>query len=231
MSEEAGGNGKNELKELVQSLKELLVELKGVLDELQNPVISPQPVMAMKPPTTAAPTTRSAQHAPSPSRGEKEEAPAKPEKAGGETGRPPEELTGRLSRLERALATALEKRPPIPQEASAGAREGEFTLEKLAGLIRLIYELQVRVPPEYLMGLAEILAETGLIDSSQKEALKKLIQLAKLGYEHGLGVDESIAILAALSKELGLDVTSITEELVKAILKRRGESDWESPPH
>ncbi|MCE4627583.1 MAG: hypothetical protein F7C34_00330, partial [Desulfurococcales archaeon] len=185
-----------------------------------------QAVAPAAPAAQTAPTTAPA--APQAARREAEEKPAST-RVGAARGS--EEIERKLSRLERALASALERGSPIPQETPVSGREGEFTLEKLAGLIRLIYELQVRVPPEYLMGLAEILAETGLIDSSQKEALKKLIQLAKLGYEHGLGVDESIAILAALSKELGLDVTSITEELVKAILKRRGESDWESPPH
>ncbi len=107
-------------------------------------------------------------------------------------------------------------------------RKGQMDLSRLAGLLRLLYDLQTKVPPEYLAGLADILYDSGLVDERQRDTLKRLIELAHVGREHGLSIDESIAILAALARELGLDITQVTDQLVRAILEARGgAAAWE----
>ena len=226
MSAEEDRSEREELEELMKALKAAIMELRSTIDELTNPIVPPPTPVKPSKPAKQAPQAREA------GGGEKTAAtqPAGPSRA-----RPAEEAVV----AQPPVQPAVTARPvqPAPQVAGGPAQavlggggvEGvEVTLDRLARLIRLVYELQARVPPEYLSGLADILYGSGLIDEAQRDTLKRIVDLARLGFEHGLSVDESVAILAALAKELGLDVTAITEELVRAVLRRRGAERWES---
>jgi hypothetical protein len=209
----------SELERLIKSLRDAILELRGVLDELSNPVVPVQ----LQPRAGGQPGRQPEAKAREEVRVEPHEA----EEVRAEALREPQagELVGR-----RELEELVGKAKALSRGVEGTARPSsvELGLERLAGLLRLVYELESRVPPEYLGGLVDILHRSGLIDEAQRDTVKKIIELARIGIEHGLGVDESIAILAALSKELGLDVTEITEELVKSIMQRRGSERWES---
>ena len=210
-NEEKMEGNREELRELLEGIKRAVIELRSALDEIMNPVVPPQVVQ--RPPTTAGPTAP-------PSKVSPQEQEIVEEKKGVKEEELPVQFEAKkeLGRVVKAL-----EYPQAP-----GPRRVEFGLDRLAGLLRLVYELQAQVPAEYLGGLADILHKSGLIDEAQRDTLTRIIELARIGYEHGLSVDESIAILAALAKELGLDVAEITEELVKAIIRRRGATGWES---
>ena len=223
MSAEEGRNEREELEELMKALRAAIMELRSTIDELTNPVV---------PPPTPIRTPKQAKQAREAGGGEK---PAATQPASPSPARPAEKATAaQPSAQPTAIARPAQLAPQVvagPAQAilgGSGAEGVEVTLDRLARLIRLVYELQARVPPEYLSGLADILYGSGLIDEAQRDTLKRIVDLARLGFEHGLSVDESVAILAALAKELGLDVTAITEELVRAVLRRRGAERWES---
>lgn len=202
---------REELKELLEGIKKAVIELRSALDEIMNPVVPPQ--IVQRPPPTSKSVAPSSE--PSPQKTEaSQEKPAMTKV----------EVPG-LEEVQREVDRVV-KELEYPQ--APGPRRVEFGLDRLAGLLRLVYELQAQVPAEYLGGLADILHKSGLIDEAQRDTLSRIIELARIGYDHGLSVDESIAILAALAKELGLDVAEITEELVKAIIRRRGATGWES---
>ncbi len=232
MSAEKSDAAVSDLEKLIKSLRDTILELRGVLDELSNPVVPVQlPTEGgrrlVKQGGLEAPTREGEGSAAA--GGEGAEGTRLPENSGeGETVSRPGEgpLSGSKSGLRQHTGAPVAVSERIGRaEQLSGA---ELGLEKLAGLLRLVYDLESRVPSDYLMGLVDILHGSGLIDEAQRDTVKKIIELARIGIEHGLSVDESIAILAALSKELGLDVTEITEELVKAIMQRRGSERWES---
>ncbi|MEB3788929.1 MAG: hypothetical protein GSR72_03450 [Desulfurococcales archaeon] len=232
MSIEQVNNGGNDIKELIRTLKELVLELRSVVDEISNPLLRPTPTINQTSTQEASKNKKQIEIVKS-----SEAAPPSPL---------PSQQLATIQRLTPSLTQhpapktpqqytnqeILQLRPKgeLRREESQISSKNmeEMNLEKLASLLRLVYELQSRVPPEYLHTLADILMKSSLIDETQKETLEKIIELGKISYKYELGVDESIAILAALAKELGLDVASITEELVRSILRRRGAETWES---
>ena len=204
-----------ELAELVNSLKETIRELRGFLDEITNPVLGTPQIIKERVKSVKREEKQAEQEAaykrnmiivPSPSQ---------------ETKKPPEDKKQEHLPVEEELLEAVK---PVAEYH----RREELGLDRLARLMRLIYELQAKVPSEYLVGLAEVLYGIGLIDEAQRDTLKKLIELTRVSYEHGMSIDENIAILAALAKELGLNISTITEELVRAILRQRGVEAWGS---
>jgi len=232
--EGAPGSG-DELRELVEALRRAILDLRSAIDEISNPII-PRPQAADRGDDSGAGAAGGAGEESGGSRPPQggrglHEAPGGSD-SGGEPSKPTEPPAGVGFPRQRgpgnggAALPALEA--PAAPPASPRARP-RLSLEKLAGLLRLAYELQSRVPAEYLAGMVDILHDSGLISSRQREALRRLIEIARTGYEHGVGVDESIAILAAIARELGIDVSAVTEELVKAVLRRRGGESWGSP--
>lgn len=226
MSSEAEG-GRGQIEELIKSLRDAIMELRGLVDEISNPVVPTQ----LKPKAGGA---RGGDHSGGSGGGEAKaprpegsaatgapEGAGVPAGGGGDTGAFPAQAKSAVEGIAEMLS-----RPKGAGGRWAGG--AELSLERLAGLLRLIYELESKVPSEYLEGLVEVLYKSGLIDDLRRDAVKRIIELARIGLEHGLSPDESVAILAALSKELGLDVAEITEELVKAIIQRRGAVRWES---
>ena len=208
-----------DLEKLVKTLRDTIIELRGLLDELSNPVIPYQlPVRERE--DTAKPKPAKAE--------EKLSEKPKEEK---------EELATNKKSLEARPAVpptlpVLQPQEPIPTltgEKLFEKKGREVDLERLASLLRILYELESKAPPEYLEGMVEVLYNTGLINEVQKKTVSKLLELVQIGVSHGLGVQESIAMLAALARELGLDVSEITAELVRAILRNAGaHQQWES---
>jgi DNA-binding transcriptional ArsR family regulator len=223
LSAEEGRSEREEIEDLLKTLRAAIMELRSAIDELSNPVVPPS-----APPRRAQQAAQQAAgrkpEAPAPGKPEAPKQPAPPTQPAPKPATPGETLSPQVA----GVPVAITRAAPTAPVAGPTLGSGEVTLERLARLMRLVYELQTKVPPEYLSGLADILYGSGLIDEAQRDTLKRIVDLARLGYEHGLSVDESVAILAALAKELGLDVASITEELVKAVLRRRGAEQWES---
>ena len=210
-----------DLEKLVRTLRDTIMELRGLLDELSNPVVPYQLPVRERGETAAAPKPEKAEE--KPSEKPKEERKEKP----AATVRPPEARPAVPPTL-----PALQPQVPVPTLAGERLFEKErkeVDLERLASLLRILYELESKAPPEYLEGMVEVLYNTGLINEVQKKTVSKLLELVQIGVSHGLGVQESIAMLAALARELGLDVSEITAELVRAILRNAGaHQQWES---
>ncbi|MEB3764846.1 MAG: hypothetical protein GSR77_01580 [Desulfurococcales archaeon] len=235
MSAEQVNNGGNDIKELIRTLKELVLELRSVVDEISNPLLQPsRPTQTIKQTPTQEESKSKKQvevvktlEAATPSPLPSQQLATIQSLAPSQTQHPAPKILKPYTYQEMLEFKPQEKVKREEIQVSSKSME-EMNLEKLASLLRLVYELQSRVPPEYLHTLADILMKSSLIDETQKETLEKIIELGKISYKYELGVDESIAILAALAKELGLDVASITEELVRSILRRRGAEAWES---
>ncbi len=257
MSENVTGSGTTginarELQELVQSLKETILELRETVDEIYNPMRKKpvEPVQEVhaddssqgKDSTTSNNVTSSGSSSVPTGRQVREQEPnnqASGHAACGGNGSP--EKNGNT----RSATPAVGSGPSYGVSSENGGistpmvfhgmgalvgalKNGRMDLSRLAGLLRLLYDLQSKVPPEYLSGLADILYDSGLVDERQRDTLKRLIDLARVGREHGLSIDESIAILAALARELGLDITQVTDQLVRAILEAKGGAAvWE----
>ncbi len=257
MSENAAGNGATgintrELQELVQSLKETILELRETVDEIYNPMRK-KPVEIVQEARTSessqdkdddvsnsTASSRPGNALPERQvRGQEHSSQVSEHAACSGNGSP--ERNGNTRPVTPAVGSGpgysvSGKNGDIPAPtafhgmgALVGAlRNGRMDLSRLAGLLRLLYDLQTKVPPEYLSGLADILYDSGLVDERQRDTLKRLIDLARVGREHGLSIDESIAILAALARELGLDITQVTDQLVRAILEAKGGAAvWE----
>ncbi len=234
MSEQTKHAEQENIQELIKALKETILELRSLIDDFTNPLLMTQTALQKQTTirkqkqtestpvsTYTSPTSPTLQKTPEP----------KPQiEAAQITPKPSLEKTITEQKQEPLyqILQAIQTQPML-SETSNVENVSQLSLGKVANLLRLIYELQTRVPPEYLLTLTDILRKSGLIDDIQKETLDRIIELGKISYSYGLGVDESIAILAAMAKELGLDVANLTEELVKSILmRRRGAESWEN---
>ena len=248
-------DGREALDKLVEALKEALVELRSAINDLNNPIIRGiGPAPEAKPREERPPS--GGVGSPEGQLGAREEieaawsrilgenglkdiegTPMKPKRAlSGESGAPGTPMR-HIRETQRTPPARTVVTPEIPGGATGEAirgvmHKGILDLSRLARLMRIIYELSDKAPPNYFAGLVEILQDTGLLEEKQASALKKLIEMVSLAKDHGLTVEENLMLMTLIGRELGVSSDDLMEELVKVILSRlRGERNWESQQH
>jgi hypothetical protein len=207
----------NEMKELVKLLRETLVELRGIADQLGNPIV-PQ----VRPPSIKGKETI------------KEEAQEVNEEAGHEHMLIEGETSEKIG-VGKNEVNYLKKGPVLLAQGSelkkiptaSATMKGREPI-RLLRLAKLIYELSEKVPPEYFVKLAEFVGTLGLTDKEQVEALKALIEIVKMSNEYGLSLEESLALLVLILRELGVDDREMVDEVLKRVVRGQGAARWES---
>ncbi len=204
-----------ELKELAELLKETIIELRNIADQLGNPLVPP-PVTAPK----STEQIEKVQPRPQQSQREEEKKGFIPQKVMESSTRIG---TGSISNI---YEGEKGRKEPYLESPASTSKIGEAS--KLLRLVRLIYELSDRVPPEYFSKLAEFIGGLGLTSKDQVEALKNLIEIVKMGNEYGLSLEENLALLALTLKELGIREDEIVDEVLRRVIKKQGVGKWEN---
>ncbi len=203
-----------ELGELINLLKETILELRNLADQLSNPLIPPNIISRES-------VEREKENEIQKVRKEIVKPEKVVEKSEKVSVKPVAKEIKSVEKVEKEISPMQSAQNFIqPNKASEAS--------KLLRLVKLIYELSDRVPPEYFSKLAEFIGSLGLTSKEQVEALKNLIEIVKMGNEYGLSLEENLALLALTLKELGIKEDEIVDEVLKRVIKRQGVGKWES---
>lgn len=93
----------------------------------------------------------------------------------------------------------------------------ENKLRRIMRLMRVVFNLRGKVPPELLERYIEIFVGLKLITREDADLVKNVLRAINEGYASGLGPEEQILLMTLLAKGLGINDEVLEEEALRVI--------------
>ncbi len=93
----------------------------------------------------------------------------------------------------------------------------ENKLRRIMRLMRVVFNLRGKVPPELLERYIEIFVGLRLITREDADLVKNVLRAINEGYASGLGPEEQILLMTLLAKGLGINDEVLEEEALRVI--------------
>ncbi len=204
-----------DLNQLVEALKEAVMELRETVTELTNPL------------NRLSYGSEEAGGA-SMYRAKVESIPlSKPSEEGKEdttSSSADRELIPRASISERSTAMSSKDQGDIERlmgYVASGVPHSmlstENKLRRIMRLMRVVFNLRGKVPPELLERYIEIFVGLKLITREDANLVKNVLRAINEGYASGLGPEEQILLMTLLAKGLGINDEVLEEEALQVI--------------
>jgi len=97
------------------------------------------------------------------------------------------------------------------------ASRTENRLRRIMRLMRVVFNLRGRVPPELLERYVDIFVGLRLISKDDADLVKSVLKAINEGYASGLGPEEQILLMTLLAKGLGINDEVLEEEALRVI--------------
>lgn len=105
----------------------------------------------------------------------------------------------------------------VPLGVTRLALSDENKLRRIMRLMRVMFNLRGRVPPELLERYIEIFVGLRLITRDDADLVKNVLRAINEGYASGLGPEEQILLMTLLAKGLGINDEVLEEEALRII--------------
>ena len=93
----------------------------------------------------------------------------------------------------------------------------ESKLRRIMRLMRVVFNLRGRIPPELLERYVDIFVGLRLISKDDADLVKSVLKAINEGYASGLGPEEQILLMTLLAKGLGINDEALEEEALRVI--------------
>jgi hypothetical protein len=204
------------LKEGLEELKRSLAEVKATIADLTGPfsLYKPstealqQPVPSAQPQPT--PESRRVSTVEEKRSGVVEEGELVTEKPGERGGQAVREVEGGFERVLGELGRVVREER---------ARMTSYSMRRLIGLIKTVYEIRQMYPRESVESIITVLEKLGVISDKELELLKASMDLVEGSIKQNVSTEETTLIMYMLLKNLGVRDEELEEDATRAVLQ------------
>jgi len=205
-----------DLSQLVEALKEAVMELRETVTELTNPL---NKLSYGSEETGGASMYRAKVEAiplskPSEEKGKEDTVPSNTDHELASEAPISEHNTALSSKDQGGIERLMSY---VASGVPHSALSTENKLRRIMRLMRVVFNLRGKVPPELLERYIEIFVGLKLITREDADLVKNVLRAINEGYASGLGPEEQILLMTLLAKGLGINDEVLEEEALRVI--------------